>query len=278
MRICLLVIYLAACATASSQMHIQGKVTNQDGQPLAFVNIGFVGTPIGTVSDRQGNFELNFEKDAIGTGDTLRFSMIGYRPCVIPASGLKACLEVSLCETPLELKELVVISKSLQKKRLGKLHTSVLNMSCNFALNEIANQNLGSEIGRKFNIKNKNTFLDTLHFFIKHNNYDTVCFRINIYNISKNQPKANIMDQSLVLVLVGQQIGWIKIDLTKHQIRIHQDVIISLEWVQKSQSGSLLSLPISMPTPYTHYYKYGSQNQWKAFRSMATKMLLDVRY
>jgi hypothetical protein len=51
-----------------------------------------------------------------------------------------------------------------------------------------------------------------------------------------------------------------------------------LEWIYHSEKGGTLSLPMNIPAMGTHFYKYGSQNQWKRFLGMSTAMYLEYSY
>ena len=53
---------------------VTGKVTNENGEPLAGVSVIIRGTSRGTVTNSIGEFSINVE-----AGETLEFSMVGYR-------------------------------------------------------------------------------------------------------------------------------------------------------------------------------------------------------
>lgn len=64
------------------QTGLQGRVVDaQTGENLPFVQVGFVGTTIGTITDGDGRFRL-IAKDYNGI-DSIRFQMMGYRPKII---------------------------------------------------------------------------------------------------------------------------------------------------------------------------------------------------
>jgi len=275
-RVIALLFSLAISIGVYSQRKITGTVQNSDNEPLAYVNVGFIGTTIGTISDEYGNFELSYKTGSISVTDSLRFSMIGYHPQTIPIDKLDSKIEIFLRRQVFELEEIEVLFGGLKQKRIGQFNTSVLNMGCNFSLSDYENQNIGSEIGKKF-IITKSTLVDSLRFFVLHNNYDTVGFRINIYSVKANRPHINLLTQDVIFEINEKATGWIVVDLTTYKINVEDNIIVSLQWIYKSESGNVLSLPISMPTPYTHYYKYGCQNNWKRFKSMTTRMKLDVR-
>ena len=82
MQICkrvytLLALLLLTSGAIAQVTKLRGRVTDsQTGEPLPFVNVSFVGTTIGTVTDFDGNFFL----EARTPGDSLSVSYLGYFP------------------------------------------------------------------------------------------------------------------------------------------------------------------------------------------------------
>jgi len=86
------------------------------------------------------------------------------------------------------------------------------------------------------------------------------------------------MKKNVFIELKGKKTGWLEVDLSKYNIIVNQDIVVSVEWVAKTGSGKKLSMPIMIPTMNTHYYKFGSQNKWRKFKSMSTPMELEIKY
>ena len=64
-------------------------------------------------------------------------------------------------------------------------------------------------------------------------------------------------------------------DLSFYDINVKEDIIITVEWLEHSEKGSKLNLPIIVPSlGSTHYYKFGSQNSWLKYGSLSTPMHL----
>lgn len=65
--------------TDQTEVTITGRVIESSTQlPISFANIGFQGKVIGTVSDADGNFSLEFKIGAIKNSDKLLISVLGY--------------------------------------------------------------------------------------------------------------------------------------------------------------------------------------------------------
>lgn len=60
-RVVISLFYLAITFGVYGQIKITGAILNTDIEPLAYVNVGFIGTSIGTISDEDGNFELCYK-------------------------------------------------------------------------------------------------------------------------------------------------------------------------------------------------------------------------
>lgn len=91
---------------------ISGKVTGGDtGEPLPGVNILIQGTARGTITDMDGNYQIEIGPD----DETLVFSYIGYKRQQIPI-GDQSVIDVVLEVDELSLEEVVVIGYGTVKK------------------------------------------------------------------------------------------------------------------------------------------------------------------
>ena len=273
---------LACCTlTSFAQRTITGRVVeNPTGEGLAYVSLGIPGTSIGTVAGDDGRFQLEIpEKFARNNQDSVQFSMIGFAKKSVPLShwaNETQALEVRMEPSVLQLREVVVTPDDTQRKVLGK-EKSKYRMIVNYAIEGKINQNLGSEIGRRFKIK-KPTLLETFRFYVAANNFDTVRFRVNVYDLRKGEPGDNLMQSQVIITLTGQQKGWVTVDLSTYDIQVDETIAVGVEWIYGSKGGNQLTLPIAMPVAGSkHFYKYGSRDRWKSFAGMSAAMLLDVR-
>jgi len=106
---------IVTCTSLQAQS-IKGKVVDNHGNPLEFVNVVLRALPdsalvTGTVSAEDGTFELD------GRGDILQFSMVGYEKQTLPVSHFKGDGLVSMYETTSSLDE-VVVKSTLPKTTL----------------------------------------------------------------------------------------------------------------------------------------------------------------
>ncbi len=105
-----LVATLLFCSAAMAQVAVTGVVKDAAGEPVIGASILVVGTTNGTITDIDGNFNLNVAADA-----TLQISYIGYKEEVVPVNG-QTSLQVTLHEDAEVLDDVVVVGYGVVKK------------------------------------------------------------------------------------------------------------------------------------------------------------------
>lgn len=93
------------------QKAISGKVVDSKGESIIGANIMEKGTTNGTITDFDGNFNLNVAANAV-----LQISYIGYKTQEIPVNQLKAGAVITLKEDTEVMDEVVVIGYGTQRK------------------------------------------------------------------------------------------------------------------------------------------------------------------
>jgi TonB-dependent starch-binding outer membrane protein SusC len=120
MKICLtrasltLVTLLMLAAPAMAQYMVKGSVKDTFGEPLIGVSILVKGTTTGTVSDFDGNFELNVPADGEGVAI---FSYTGFKTDEIAIGSSTGQLDVVMAEDIARLDEVVVTGLASGVKR-----------------------------------------------------------------------------------------------------------------------------------------------------------------
>ncbi len=279
---CLALSLLSGCQlfSANAKQVIEGIILNAENDtPLAYVNIGIIDTPSGTVSAPDGSFTLHLDALPEGVPAVIKVSHIGYQDQTINLQdiGVNKPIIIRLEPAAFLLETVQVSAKQLFIETLGSDKTDT-KMNVSFSISKEPNQNLGSAVARKFRTKNKLTNLDSLAFFVRQNNFDTVRFRINIHQVVDRKPGALLHQKEILVEVTGQQRGWITTDLSPYQINTSEDFMVSVEWIYHSRQGSLLQMPLAMPSiGESHYYRYGSQDQWKKYGGMSSAMYLVVK-
>jgi len=273
----LLLLLLTPFSITAQEYFIEGSIQDKNQAPLAYVNVGIVSTTIGTVSNTDGQFKLTVKDLNKLQNDTLRVSSIGFETQNFLVSRLikSPSLTITMQPSTLVLNEVVVTPSDTKTYTEGKDKTST-NRQVNFSIATEQNQNLGSEIGKKFKLSGrKDNYLKSFKFFIKYNDFKRVKFRINVYQLDKGDPGELLNDKNLFVEVTDKKTGWITVDLTNLNLVVKGDIAIGAEWVEHTANGKRLSLPIIVPSiGSTHYYKYGSQSNWRKFSSISSAMML----
>lgn len=228
-KLIFVIIWFFASMWVVSAQTISGTIVDlQTHEVLPFVNIGVVGRDVGTVTDENGRFALS-APNAQAT-DTLRLSMVGY---VTQTWVLAAFLQkytdkstVYLAPANIKLAAVTILPRNLKKRILGN-ESENRYMTAAFKIND-----LGSELGVLIKTKKRPTFVRRFNCFVTHNSYDTLFFRVNIYDTKNGKPTNNLLQQNVFVEQVGFKEGWIHIDLTPYNINVTNDFVISLEWVK----------------------------------------------
>ncbi|MEP2772948.1 MAG: TonB-dependent receptor [Fulvivirga sp.] len=111
-KLLLFMLCLLMVNVASAQSRLSGVVKDADtGEGLPGVNINIKGSNIGTVTDFDGNYNIN-----ASSGDILVFSFIGYKAQEIKLAA-QSTLNVNLVTDITQLSEVVVVGYGVQTKR-----------------------------------------------------------------------------------------------------------------------------------------------------------------
>ena len=124
----LLALLILTSGTAGAQTCIFGRVTNQSGEPLEFVNVVLKDNEAGTATDQNGEYRLNI---ASGKSVYVSFSMIGYQTRweqVMLADGQQRRLDVDLVATSQELEQVTVEDVQVRKSTLTRLNPKVMGV------------------------------------------------------------------------------------------------------------------------------------------------------
>jgi hypothetical protein len=261
---CFLLLSLLLGNNLTTQQPIQTAVTAlvvnaQTHEPLAYVNVGVVGRDIGTVTDESGRFTLDLNKEF--DNDTLRFSMIGFAPHAALVSDYRALFAkgnglVALDPTVYQLHNVNVRPHAYKEKIIGN-RTTTRSAAAGFASND-----LGCEAGVRVKVKkNKPVYLKQFSASVASNIYDTIYFRINVYELDNDgMPTRNAMFHNVVIKSTVKS-GVLQVDLTPYNVVLEDDAVVTLEWLKDLGgtkglyfSAQFFNGPI--------YYRKTSQGKW----------------
>ncbi len=272
----LILTFFSLSLTFSQEKFLEGSVSDSLNKPIPYSNVGVLNKSTGTVTNENGFFTLIINETM--ELDTLKISCLGFKPIEVLIHDVinnPSLLHFQLDNFVEKLDEVVVSSKKTKIYNSGKLKTKTKNQVI-FSNPKIKNKNLGTEIGRAFKLgEDKATYLKEFKFFIKSNNYNSVKFRINIYSINEKKPGKRLYQGNIFAEADRNYTDWVIVNLSAFDIVVQQNIIITVEWIEHSKNGTILNLPMIIPSfNSTHYYKFGSQNSWKKYTNISTAMYL----
>lgn len=253
--------------------YIQDSKTKQK---LPYVNIGVLNKEIGTVSNKEGLFDFHLLES--NANDTIRISMIGYKPKIVVVDKLlnkKGSIEVNLEEEISELTEVVVTARKWKKKTLGNKTKST------FIGHLFYYEQLGKEMGIKMNVGRRPTYVDDFNFHVSYNRFSaTSFFRLNMYKIVNGKPSENILKSNIIIPVNPKQTGMITTDLKEYDIVLTDDVIVTLEWVDnegKVRPTEALVISVGLLTGGTFERDSKEAVMRKRLKGMGLGFTMNVR-
>jgi hypothetical protein len=96
---------------------------------------------------------------------------------------------------------------------------------------------LGAELGVKIKLGKLPVKVKAFNFNISYNRVDSAVFRLNIYGFDKGAPAGYKLQQN-IYVPVGKAAGLQSIDLSAYNLIMSGDILVSLELIRGSSSGS----------------------------------------
>ena len=247
------IVFLLVFNVIRGQNEISGIVLNETSKlPVEYVNIGIAGKNFGTVTDKNGIFNLLIESQY--KNDSLLFSCIGYEPYSIKISDLQKDNNIYLKEKSFLLDEIVVSPRIFKERTLG------ITSKSKFATAGFANNKLGYELGVLMKV-NKKAIIKKVNINIATCRYDTIFYRLNIYE-EVNKNFENILREPIYINISREEIlgGSLQIDLEERNILVNGNFLVTLEHIKELGDGGIwFCTGLKQKT----YYRKTSQGNWE---------------
>lgn len=189
----------------SQESIIMGKVMDsKKNAGLNYANIGIPNKSVGTVSDSNGLFKLKLN-DKVTINDTIQFSYVGFKTKKVLVSSLNAKDAIVLLEPQNNvLREVIVKPKKFKIKRIGKSSAGLGLTSLDFYsyYDKDVDDRLSKEMGMKLELKGESK-IKNLCFKIASNQFKSVKFRVNFYNIKNDLPNELIISKNIITEIQG---------------------------------------------------------------------------
>ncbi len=209
---------------------ISGRVIDSiTKKPIPYVGIGVLHKGIGTVSDFNGNFNLDIS--GASKKDTLRFSTIGYSNLDIATSNIaNHSGNYKLVEQAQHINEVEIKPGITKTKILGNtVHGGIFFSGFN-------SSTLGTEYGTVLKYRKKNPgWIKNVNFNLANNACDSVLFKVNIYKMNDSGVGESILEHPIYLDPKIKR-GTLTVDLSGSSIYITHDVLLGLELIRLGKS------------------------------------------
>lgn len=204
-----------------SQNIIKGVVYDKESKKtIPYATIGVKGLPRGTVSNMEGQFEVDIDKNN-SQQDSILISCVGYEIAryainsfdnnmkqiyMIPKAFKVDKIVVS---SDRKTREITIGSKSIL---MNKLHVTLFISS-----ERESKDRIGREFGVLLDIK-KSCIINNFNLYISRNDYKSIKFRLLFYSVENKLPKDILNNQDIIVDISNFQRGWFKVDISDYLI------------------------------------------------------------
>lgn len=217
-----------------SQAKISGHVYNaQNNEILPYANIIIEGKDVGTMSDKNGMFELIIKDEILTPSDRVTFYHLGFQAITQTVEELAATsgVEIYLEPTPYEIQEISVVNRKSKIKNLGRSSGGSHMLAIPFfKYDEIKRgDRIGKEVGTIIKIKSDSE-VKSFNVLISRNLYDLAKFRLTFYSVEDDLPGDVLIDRDITFEIKSKLQGWYKLDLSSYDIFMsgEQEVLVTL--------------------------------------------------
>lgn len=215
-----------------SQLNVSGTVLCTDTKkPIAFANIGIVGSGIGSISNEDGSF--SFPVPDKNLKDSVTFSAIGFGTRKVPIDYFMSSEKIIwLNEKTYTLNEVLVI----EKKQTNKIF-KIGNRSFRGGVLETDTTYSGRSVALLIEPKSNPelqfpVYVQKASLRILRNNLPSFRFRIRLNEVDSvtGEPSKDILQQSIVMTS-SMRNGWLEFDLSTLDLLIHRPFFITFEQI-----------------------------------------------
>lgn len=251
---------------------ITGKIIDsENGLGLSYANIGIENRNVGTISDSKGRFKLKLKN--VDNNSEIIVSYIGYKTKEYKVASLlkNSNIIIELEPNTEVLDEVVINFKDLKAKKLGKNGKGLGLLHYNFytAYEKDVGDRLSKEMGVRINIR-KDCKIEAMNFNISSNDFKSLKFRINFYNIKNSLPKDLLNIQDIIFEIKNSYIGWYKVDLKPYNLYLEEDlkeVVVSIQWLESEKAkkdGKFFSISAATATSKRTFIRDKGMDKWQS--------------
>jgi hypothetical protein len=246
-KLVVLFVFALPLISFSQSTTIKGVLISlNDKSPIAYANIGILNTPVGTISNDDGTFELSVPEKF--KQDEVLFAALGYERRSFRLSELLARQDnvIALTEQITVLHNVTVKSPKAKPAVLAELGNQYHNEGSIYADSAAAGSAMALLIENKYPAYSPALrtpyHIREAKLRISHNTFDKFRVRIRFLSVDSltGLPDKDLVNQNII-ALSGMKKGWLKFDLTRYNIRISQpSFYLVFEWLIEDSDRLLL--------------------------------------
>ena len=260
----------SAWASFGQVKAIHGEIRNSETQSaIQFVNIGIKNKSTGTVSNSKGLFALKLN-EKVTDKDTITISHIGFKTKNILCNQLVQETNVIELQPEYEdLKEVTVKFVKPKPRKIGRNSKGLGLMHMNFYSfyeNDVDDR-LSKEVGMQFKLK-KDCKLNDFNFNITSNEFKSLKFRLNFYQIEAGLPKKIVIDQDIIFEIKDGFLGWYTLDLKPYKLYLDkeiQDYAVTIQWIESikmNEKSKYFGISTAMSATETSFFREKAMDVW----------------
>jgi hypothetical protein len=214
-------------------MTIRGKVLDENGMPLSYVNIGVPGKNAGTLSDPDGSFTITVP--AALENDSLHFSSVGFATRKIAVRNASENLAVQLTISDVMLREVIVSGKKIATRtaRLGW-------MGGKDGILPLDTIQGGGAVALMVESPRMPIYIEKLQVRLMYNSKETLTLRLHFFEYDSllDRPGAELLTKEIML-RENKRFGWARFDLSEYNITLNRNkFFVAFEWIDDQQTRS----------------------------------------
>ena len=239
------------------QVFLNGIVSDStNNERLSYVNIGIKHKNFGTISLRDGSFNLTIPAEY--KSDTLTFSIVGYQDYKSAIPDLTNNVNVKLKPKTEQLAEVIIKSPLLVEKKYGESNYHALIQFSDGSTNQ---QDI-FEIAQLIHLDTTLSKITGVNLYISSSRPDSGTFRINFYKYDSRHPTTRIYNTNITQTHAITK-GWLTFDLKQYNIYMKGDFVAAIEFLPNSPVNKPIKYNIKVVGSTKSFYRASSQGDWR---------------
>lgn len=255
-----------------AQTSINGKVINEDNEPIPYSSISIKNSNIGTISDENGNYKITIPNEI---NENINFSSIGYMDESKSKDELVENSIIILKYNPVSLEPVVISIKKMKQKIIGQKSRPMLTFSKMF------DENVPTiEQGNIFDIHQKTKLKSYNFYIIPSSKFEEITLKVNIYSIKNETPDKILLSENILYKT--NSTGWQNIDLTSYGLIFNdlKQIAITLQLVNYKpleDNDFVFGISAKKSIKDDLLFRYQNQGKWEKSNGVFIANL-DVSY